>query len=120
MAKPLIKLANVNTLVDDFNNFFNDNNVPFVILGNTAQHQDLAIEAANLAEAWEIAISVPQPAGLYETLLALQTDGCALAPAYDPSKLFAVAIAADKTICYVMTTCDKASIRIAYMSAETH
>jgi hypothetical protein len=119
MAK-LITLSNATTLVNDFNNLFNDVNVPFVILGNTALHQDLATQAANLAEKWETAIYVPQPAGLYATLLALPKDGCALAPIYDSPNLFAVAISYDKTICYVMTTYDKASIRIAYMSAETH
>lgn len=116
----LINLSNAATLVNDFNNLFDGINVPFVILGNTSQHQDLATQAANLADKWEIAIYVPQPAGLYATLLALQTDGCALTPTYDSPNLFAVAIAVDKTICYVMTTCDKASIPIAYMSAETH
>jgi hypothetical protein len=116
----LITFSNAATLVNDFNNHFNDLNVPFVILGNTAQHLDLATEAANLAINWETAIYVPQPAGLYATLLALPTDGCALAPIYDSPNLFAVAISRDKTICYVMTTYDKASIPIAYMSAETY
>ena len=120
MPKPLIILSNLTTLVSDFNSYFDGSNVPFVILGNTAQHQALAIAAANLADNWNITIHVPSPVGLYATLAALLTDGCSLSPVYDAANLFAVAIAPDKTICYVMTTYDIASITIATMLATTH
>lgn len=120
MSKPLITLDDTTTLVNDFNKYLNGSNVPFVVLGNTADHQDLAKQAANLADAFDLAIYVPEPAGLYATLLTFKTDACSLPATYDPAGLFAVSIAADDTICYVMTTHDPASIALAFMSAETH
>jgi hypothetical protein len=120
MAKTLIILNNPETLVDDFNSHLDGNTVPFVVLGNTANHQSLAHQAANLALNWELAIYVPEPAGLYPTLLSFPTDDASLPAVYDPLNMFAVAIATDKTICYVMTDYDAPSIALAYMSAETH
>jgi hypothetical protein len=121
MSKPLIFLSNTTTLVDDFNSYLDGSNVPFVVLGNTKNHKTLAEQAAKLALNWEIALYVPEPAGLYATLLAMRADDdCNLALTYDAPNLFAVAISRDKTVCYVMTTFDTASIAMAYMSAETH
>jgi hypothetical protein len=119
MAKTLTVLNNAVTLVQDFHNIFDGSAVAFVILGNTANHQSLARQAANLAINWEIAVFVPDPTPLYADLLALATDNCALPAAYDPSTLFAVTAATDKTICYVMDTYDPQSISIAYMLAES-
>ena len=116
----LITLANLATLVGDFDSYFDGNNIPFVILGNTAQHVALANAAANLAVNSNITIHVPYPIGLYGTLLTYVTHACVLPPVYDPNNLFAVAISPSKMICYVMNTYDPASITIATMEAEAH
>jgi hypothetical protein len=119
MAKPLITLSNTATLAADFQTYLDGNNVPFVVLGDTAAHQALAEKAADLAQDWEIAILVPEPAGLYPALTELGTNDCVLAAEYDAPNMFAVCLSPDSVICYVMTTDDAPSIPMAYMSAES-
>src|SRR5437868_8287402 len=92
MRNELITWNNPATIVDEFKQLLSSHNkVLLLVLGNTAQHQQLANDAVPWTEAgegkvsWRYVVMVPTPQLLYPEILNLPLDeSCApLPPACD-------------------------------------
>ncbi len=127
MINELIQLDDPATALAEITSLLaSKNKTLLLVLGNTPERRQLAADAVVHTEAGpglpssRYAVLVTVPDAVYPALLELPTDNIALPAVFTGAGMYAVTLAADGTVCSILTATDEADITLGFLLAETH
>jgi hypothetical protein len=117
MKNPVIEIKNA----EEFDDLLNSpDKVLFVVLGNSAKHEELIKKAGDMSDHWRFTAWTQNPTVLYPRLLSLKLrPGVLEILAPWPPQILAVSISVNNYICRVLTKSEGNVVAPAFMLAET-